>query len=272
MNDEEVDMVLRFMPRGESDGHPDDAVWLALRSGGGDEATRAALEAHLAECAQCRSVWADMAAPVTDADVQRAMSASPRPAPRRWRPWLGAALAAGFALGIGLTVPAESQPSGQSGEASVSMPDWQWYRPGRPQGGVAEMRGAEAPTSAAAPVRYLSYSEVQIRIDVDPAAPPMTTPAFAAFVSAGETGALRAAPSGSLRVLEGGGLLLRAQADALLGPTPGNHRVYIALGAQAGSLASVSADQVQAEAAARGLKVFEFPVILTADAPNNGAQ
>ena len=62
------------------------------------------------------------------------------------------------------------------------------------------------------------------------------------------------------------------QADALLGPTPGNPRVFIALGAQAGSLASVSTDRVQAEAAARGLKVFEFPVILTADAPNNGAQ
>jgi len=127
-------------------------------------------------------------------------------------------------------------------------------------------------------VLYLSVHRLELKgrfsvsIDVDPAAPPMTTPAFAAFVSAGETGALRAAPSGSLRVLEGGGLLLRAQADALLGPTPGNHRVFIALGAQAGSLASVSAGQVQAEAAARGLKVFEFPVILTADAPNNGAQ
>jgi len=264
MNDEEVDKVLRFMPRRASDGHPDDAVWLALQSGGGDEATRAALEAHLAECAQCRSVWADMAAPVTDADVQRAMGASPRPAPRRWRPWLGAALAAGFALGIGLTVPA--------GETSVSMPDWQWYRPGRPQGGVAEMRGAEVPTSAAAPVRYLSDSEVQIRIDIDPAAPATPTPTFAAFVSAGETGALRAAPSGSLRALEGGGLLLRARADALLGPTPGNHRVFIALGAQSGSLASVSAGQVQAEAAARGLKVFEFPVILTTDASSSGAQ
>jgi len=272
MNDEEVDKVLRFMPRRALDGHPDDAVWLALQSGGADEATRASLEAHLADCASCRSLWADMAAPVTEAEVQRARSAPSTPAPRRWRPWLGAALAAGFALGVGLTLPEASAPTGPPGESGVSMPDWQWYRPGRPQGGVAEMRGAEAPRSADTPARYLGYSEVQIRIDIDPAAPASPTPTFAAFVSEGESGALRAAPRESLRALEGGGLLLRAQAEALLGSLPGARRVYIALGAGSPLLAGVSAGQVQAEAAARGLKVFEFPIVLIAEAPGDGAQ
>jgi len=264
MSDHDLDAALRSLPPREAGPHPDDAALLALRAGRLDATAAATVEGHLAACVDCRRLWADMVAPTAAAEVERAASAPRQPAARRWAPWLGVAMAAGLAFGVGAVLPGGAPSEPPTGEGA-SMPDWQWYRPGRPQGGVAELRGAEPQTPTDVPARYMGFSELSLRIDVDPAAPALVTPTSAAFVAEGDTGPLRAMPPGHLKALEGGGLLLRGQADALLGATPGPRRVFIVLGGQAASLEGVEVADVQSRAAVRGLKVFEFPVVLVSD-------
>lgn len=254
---------LRRLSSNSTGPHIDDAELVALRADRLDPTRATQVEGHLAACAECRSLWADLADAPAPSLVDAAVASAPRKAQRRWMPVVGVLAAAGLVLSFGIS----QMPTGSGPEAGVTIPDWQWYRPMRPQGGVAETRGHDAGTTSVAgkPVVFLTYSDVQIRLEPAPGSEGRKVPpAVAAFVA--EPGAvLRSAPAGSVQVLEGGAVQLRARGDALLGTSPGPRVVYVTVGAETPPVDGLPVSELQSRAAALGTRVFEFPVELMAE-------
>jgi hypothetical protein len=254
---------LRRLQATSTGPHIDDAELVALRGGRLDTTRATQVEGHLAACAECRSLWADLADAPAPSVLESAVASAPRKAQRRWMPALGVLAAAGLVLSFGLS----QMPTGTGSEAGVTIPDWQWYRPMRPQGGVAETRGHDAGATGAAgkPAIFLTYSEVKIRLEPEPGAedrkPP---PAVAAFVA--EPGAaLRSAPPGSVQILEGGAVQVRARGDALLGTEPGPRVVYVVFGMKTPTFDGLTASELRVRATSPDVRVFEFPVELMAE-------
>jgi hypothetical protein len=254
---------LRRLSSTSTGPHVDDAELVALRAGRLDTTRATQVEGHLATCAECRSLWADLADSPAPAAIEAALESAPRKVQRRWMPVVGVLAAAGLVLSFGVS----QMPTGSGPEAGVTIPDWQWYRPIRPMGGVADNRGADAGASATPvkPVVFLTYSNVQIRVEPEPGAEERKVPlAVAAFVA--EPGAvLRSAPSGSVQILDGGAVQLLARGDALLGTKPGPRVVYLTLGMQAPSVDGRPVSELLSQAASMGVRVFEFPVQLMAE-------
>ncbi len=257
---------LRRLTSTSTGAHIDDAELVALRADRLDTARATQVEGHLAACAECRSLWADLADAPAPAVLEAVLESAPRKAQRRWMPVVGVLAAAGLVLSFGVS----QMSTGSGPEAGVTIPDWQWYRPLRPMGGVAENRGHDAGASAAPgkPVVFLTYSEVKIRLEPAPGTEGRKAPpAIAAFVA--EPGAaLRSVPSASVEVLEGGALQVSARGDVLLGTTPGPRVVYVTLGMRTPSVDGLTATELQSQAAALGVRVFEFPVELMAEVGN----
>ena len=254
---------LRRLTSTSTGPHVDDAELVALRADRLDTTRATQVEGHLAACAECRSLWADLADAPAPSLVDAAVASAPRKAQRRWMPVVGVLAAAGLVLSFGIS----QMPTGSGPEAGVTIPDWQWIHETRPQGGVAENRGYDAGASGAPgkPVRFLTYSEVKIRLEPEPGSEERRpTPTVAAYVA--EPGAaLRSAPPGAVQVLEGGAVQLRARGDTLLGTEPGPRVVYVVLSVKAPSFDGLTAGELRAHGTSPGTRVFEFPVELMAE-------
>lgn len=226
MSDEALDGVLRSHAPDPELGEPrlDPGELQAWRTGQLDADAAAEVEQVLAGSAADRAVLGELAAPVSDALLDRMAGAAPGGAepsgaePRRGRRgvWIGAVLALAAALVVTVLRPGPSAP----GEYAI----------GAVRGGVQTTRDGGPSTAA----RAVFVPAGTLRLTIRPAAAPSgPEPSARAFIS--RDGAALEAIEG-LRAMGGGVWVLEGPASTLFGAAPAQVAVLVALADDAAAL------------------------------------
>ncbi len=206
---------LRAVPAGPHMGSQcvDDGVLMDFQSGRLADDLSAAVDRHLATCADCRTLLRDLAEPVPEALVGTLVGMAPAPTTRRWWPAL---VAAALAAGVMLMV----LPFGARGPVPA-------YSLHGPYGGAQATRAVQTSTVFGPDSRLKILLRPSADLTVD-------APTLRAFVTA-PGGALVAVPSAALT--EGVGGAWRVQAPAAdLFEAPGVYTMHLALATDASAL------------------------------------
>ncbi len=179
----------------------DEGALIALRGGRLRDARAAAVEGHLAGCAECRALLRDLAVPVPGALIQRMTEATPKR--RLGYTWgVVAALAAGVAL---MLIPRGGVPS---------------YQMQGPFGGLQTTRAAAASTTFGPESRFKVLLQPEAQLEG-------AAPVLWVYTSRGDL-PLKAAPQGIVTLGQQGALRVQAPARSLF-DAPGAHTVHLVL-------------------------------------------
>jgi hypothetical protein len=192
----------------------DDAKLLAHRDRRSTEQEGAVIEKHLASCADCRAVLAEL-----HGEVSPVLEAFGRASLQKRRPWR--ALVSGLAIAAGVVFATLRIP------AEVRLPE---YDLRGPLGGVASARGSGQSGSQFVPSSIFT-------IELAPRSRVETQPAFVVLVDT-EHGQLVRAPSEGTTIGEGGTFRYQLEAERLFGSRFGRRAVRVAIieGAPPGAL------------------------------------
>lgn len=260
-SDRSVDQLLGRLPVGDvSESHVDDATLAQLAAGRlGDDDTHP-VYSHLAACADCRTLLANLAAPVTDETQRRTEGLFPA-APRAQAPAGRARMVSfigAFAAAAALVVGVAAQKGG-SGPVVSDHPDFDWgklYASGNVAGGIAETRGASLPSEPER-TRFAFAGKVTWRLAVQGTT--QLHPVVSVFC-APHGQPLRAATA-EVKVGAEGMVQIAAPAATLAGGQPGKFDLVATVGAQALDLAGKSADEAAQLPSSQGavfVKVLEL--------------
>jgi len=230
LDDAALDARLRRLPgRGEHAAapHPDDRALLALSAGALEEREAALVEVHLARCAECRALLAEMALGVPASVQSASEGAFPRePARRFFTPGRATILAGAIAAAAAVLV-AVRPVAGPTNAPEVTHPDFDWgkvYAAEDLRGGVQTTRSAQNPES----LRFIPGSRLAWTLRA--ASAPRVAPVVTVWVG-DEGGTLRRAEP-RLQRGDAGTFKLEARARELLEPGFGRKLLVVAVGGQ----------------------------------------
>lgn len=221
-DDNAIDQLLKTLPKTQAqEQHIDDAVLIAYRAQQLAEDRVAAIDDHLARCADCRDLLAAYASPAIafeipkQASKQASKEAKVLPFRRRAAVWAGAAtlLAAAASLVLVLNTQTAIAPAPPYEIAAF-------------EGMVQQTRGEPAPVAKDLPV-FLPHSRVLLSLrpkeDLTVAAP------HATVLLSHDGGALERAPANAIAVGEGGAVRVSSRASDLFGERFGRWNVVVVL-------------------------------------------
>jgi len=203
MKDEELDAIMAKIPEQSQPSGPcvDDRLLIAYRDRSLSEEQVESIDAHLASCADCRSLLRELEIPMPSALEDWARGTLKRRGPRRWMV-VSAALAAGVLLAV-MIIP----------RGDDALPE---YRLKGPLGGVARVRGAAGESNVFLPA---SRFEIAVRPDVS-----IEGATLAVLVKRAD-GSLVEAPQDGLTRGEGGTFRYEIEAERLFGTEYGTRTV-----------------------------------------------
>lgn len=250
LDDAALDARLRRLPANAAPPagpHPDDRLLLALTAGTLDEPASAEVESHLARCAECRALLAELARSVP-AEVQTASEgAFPRePARRFFTPGRVTILAGAFAAAAAVLIAVRTPPAPSPTE--VSHPDFDWgkvYAAEPLKGGVQETRSAEPPES----LNFIPDSRLAWTLRAEAA--PVASPAVTVWV--GDKGGTLRRAEPRIQRGEAGTFKIEGRARDLLEPGFGPKVLVVAVGASEIDLAGKPAAAPSDLAPGRGV-------------------